>query len=79
MIITDLAVFRFDPVTKRAFVSSIHPGVEPELVVERAGFELELADDVPRTGVPDGAALRLLRTMDPAEVYLKRPKERADA
>jgi glutaconate CoA-transferase subunit B len=75
MVITDLAVFRFDPVTRQAFVSSIHPGVEPETVVERAGFELELDDDVPRTPEPDAAALQLLRTMDPNEVYLKRPKE----
>src|SRR5262245_11655447 len=42
MIITDLAVFRFHPDSRRAFVSSIHPGVEPDAVVERAGFELEV-------------------------------------
>jgi glutaconate CoA-transferase subunit B len=79
MIITDLAVFRFDPVTRRAFVSSIHPSVEPETVVERSGFAVELDGDVPATPEPGEAALRLLRTMDPNEVYLKRPKERASA
>jgi acyl CoA:acetate/3-ketoacid CoA transferase beta subunit len=74
MIITDLAVFRFHPHTRRAFVSSIHPGVDPADVVERAGFRVELADDVPRTPAPGDDAVELLRSMDPAGVYLKRPK-----
>jgi glutaconate CoA-transferase subunit B len=78
MIITDLAVFRFDPVTKRAFVGSVHPGVDPELVVERAGFAVELGDGVATTPEPGEDALLLLRTMDPNEMYLKRPKERVN-
>jgi glutaconate CoA-transferase subunit B len=74
MIITDLAVFRFHPQTRRAFVSSIHPGVDPADVVERAGFEVEVDADVPRTATPGDDAVELLRSMDPAGVYLKRPK-----
>jgi glutaconate CoA-transferase subunit B len=74
MIITDLAVFRFHPETKRAFVSSIHPGVDPEAVVERAGFEVDVPGNVERTRTPDASAVALLREMDPAGVYLKQPK-----
>lgn len=77
LLITDLAVFRFDPVTRRAFVSSVHPGVEPSAVVERAGFDLDLPDDVARTPEPDADAVGLLRAMDPDGVYLKRPQEAA--
>jgi glutaconate CoA-transferase subunit B len=74
MIITDLAVFRFHPETRRAFVASIHPGVEPGDVVGRAGFEVEVGADVPRTPAPGGDEVELLRSMDPGGVYLKRPK-----
>jgi glutaconate CoA-transferase subunit B len=74
MIITDLAVFRFDPDTRRAFVSSIHPGVEPATVVERTGFDIAVPDGVPRTPAPDDRTLALLRAMDPDGVYLRRPR-----
>ncbi|HZO97283.1 MAG TPA: CoA-transferase [Gaiellaceae bacterium] len=74
MIITDLAVFRFRPDTRRAFVSSIHPGVDPEAVIEGAGFAVDLPDEVEQTPTPDASAVALLREMDPAGVYLKRPQ-----
>jgi acyl CoA:acetate/3-ketoacid CoA transferase beta subunit len=77
MIITDLAVFRFHPVTKRAFVASIHPGVDPATVVERAGFRIELAKDVPLTPPPDADTVTLLRGMDPTGVYLRGSKRSA--
>jgi glutaconate CoA-transferase subunit B len=72
MIITDLAVFRFAPDTKRAYVSSIHPGVDPATVVERAGFDVVVDEQVARTPVPGDDEVRLLRSMDPDGVYLKR-------
>ena len=77
MIITDLCVFRFDPTTKRAFVSSIHPGVDPATVVERAGFYIELGKDVSRTDAPDDATVALLRAMDPNGVYLRGQRKSA--
>ena len=42
--------------------------------VERAGFEIELTQDVPRTPAPDEATVALLRTMDPNGVYLRQSK-----
>src|SRR5579871_266048 len=45
MIITDLAVFRFEAETRRVYVSSVHPGVDPSEVVDRAGFALEVPID----------------------------------
>jgi glutaconate CoA-transferase subunit B len=71
MIITDLAVLRFDPVTRAASVSSIHPGVVPATVIERTGFELSVPADVARTPAPDEATTALLRAMDPGGVYLR--------
>lgn len=74
MIITDLAVFRFHPTTRRAFVSSIHAGVDPATVVEQTGFAIDPPVGLPPTAAPDDRILKLLRDMDPTGVYLKRPR-----
>ena len=71
MIITDLAIFRFDPTTRRAVVSSIHPGVDPATVVQRTGFDVAVPTGTPRTPAPDDRTLGLLRAMDPGGVYLR--------
>jgi acyl CoA:acetate/3-ketoacid CoA transferase beta subunit len=77
MLITDLAVFRFHPTTRRAFVSTIHPGVDPALLVERTGFAITIPEDVGRTIAPDAATVERLHAMDPAGVYLKPPRTAA--
>jgi glutaconate CoA-transferase subunit B len=74
MIITDLCVFRFDPVTRRAFVASLHEDVDPATVIERTGWEVEVPAGVARTPAPDDRTVERLREMDPMGVYLKRPK-----
>ena len=71
MIITDLAVLRFHPVTREAYISSIHPGVDPATVVARTGFPIEVPADVAVTPAPDDATIHLLRGMDPGGVYLR--------
>ena len=43
-------------------------------LVERAGFEIQLPNDVPQTPAPDDALVALLRTMDPNGVYLRQSK-----
>ncbi len=71
MIITDLAVLRFHPVTRDAYISSIHPGVDPATVIARTGFPIEVPSDVARTPAPDDTTIQLLRGMDPGGVYLR--------
>lgn len=71
MIITDLAVFRFDTETKGAYVASIHPTVDPTDVVARTGFAVDVSDSTPRTPQPDHATIELLRSLDPDGVYLR--------
>ena len=70
-IITDLAVFRFDRATGRAFVGSIHPGVAPRDLIAQTGFEIWVPDDVARTVEPEAETLELLRRMDPSGIYLR--------
>jgi glutaconate CoA-transferase subunit B len=71
MIITDLVVFRFDDTTKKAYVASIHPGVDPAEVVARTGFAVDVSDATPRTPQPDRETVELLRSLDPDGVYLR--------
>jgi glutaconate CoA-transferase subunit B len=71
MIITDMAVFRFDAETKRAHFSSIHPGVDLAEAVARCGFEIEVHDGIPLTPQPDRTTVELLRSLDPDGVYLR--------
>jgi acyl CoA:acetate/3-ketoacid CoA transferase beta subunit len=74
MIITDLAVLRFDVRTRRAFISSVHPGVDPGDVVAKTGFAVELDPELAQTPTPGGEAVQLLRKMDARGVYIKEPK-----
>lgn len=73
LIITDLAVFGFDPTTRHAVVRSIHPGVDPAELRAQTGFEVAIPADVARTPVPDEPTIDRLRAMDPTGVYLHRP------
>ena len=42
-VITTLGVLRFDPTTREAYLSQVHPGIAPETVVEQTGWELKTA------------------------------------
>lgn len=78
MIITDLAVLRFAADTRRAFVSSIHPGVDPADVVAKTGFAIELDPELGQTPAPGEEAVQLLRGMDTGGVYISRPNSRGN-
>jgi glutaconate CoA-transferase, subunit B len=64
LLVTPLAVFRFSE--NGAEVASVHPGVEPETVKERTGFDLRWPEgEVPRTPAPTDVQMRLMREFDP--------------
>jgi hypothetical protein len=47
-------------------LTSLHPGVSVEKVVESTGFELTLPDRVPETRAPTAEELRIIRdVLDP--------------
>jgi glutaconate CoA-transferase subunit B len=62
LVITNLAVMDFDPVSKRMRVKSVHPGVSVQSVKDQTGFELIVPDQVPVTPPPSAEELQLLRT-----------------
>lgn len=63
-VVTNLGVLSPDP-SGRLVVRSVHPGVDPALIVERTGFSLTLPDAIPWTREPTADELVILRRLDP--------------
>jgi acyl CoA:acetate/3-ketoacid CoA transferase beta subunit len=69
-VITDKAVFGFDPMSKRMRVESIHPGTDLKDVVANLGFSPIVPDTVSTTPPPTPEQVRLIREeIDPTGVY----------
>lgn len=64
-IITTLGVFRFHPLTKEAYLSQIHPGVDPERVKQETGWDLIFPAHLPTTSPPTCQNLTIIRQYDP--------------
>ena len=63
LLITDLAIWRPDPVTKEFTVFSIHPGVTRQMIEETCGWTVRYADDVVETPAPTDEELMTLRDL----------------
>jgi glutaconate CoA-transferase subunit B len=74
MVLTDKALFDFDPQTKLMRLKSVHPGVSVEWVKENTGFTHDfIPKEVPQTPPPTDEELRLIReVIDPSRVLLPR-------
>jgi glutaconate CoA-transferase subunit B len=62
-LITDLALFEPDPVTKEMTVVSIHPGVTREQIQENTGWKVAFAAKVAETPPPTPRELEVLRDL----------------
>ncbi|RMG48205.1 MAG: hypothetical protein D6723_15470 [Acidobacteria bacterium] len=62
LVVTNLAVLDFDPVSKRMRLKSVHPGVSAEEVQKNTGFELVIPEQIETTPLPTEEELKLLRT-----------------
>jgi glutaconate CoA-transferase subunit B len=62
-VITTKAVLRFGE-DGEAFLSSVHPGVEVEEVLQNTGWKLRVADDLVTTPEPDPDELKAIREYD---------------
>ena len=69
-VISQLAVFDFEPVSKRMRIYSVHPGVEIETVLENSGFEILVPDNVPVTQPPSKQELDMLQIIDPVGMVI---------
>jgi acyl CoA:acetate/3-ketoacid CoA transferase beta subunit len=64
VVVTNLAVLGYDD-EGRVTVLSVHPGVDPQTVIENTGFPLDVSNAT-TTRVPDAEELRLIReVIDP--------------
>ena len=63
LLITDLAIWKPDPLTKEFTVTSIHKGVSREQVQETCGWTVKFADDLEETPPPTQEELTVLREL----------------
>jgi glutaconate CoA-transferase, subunit B len=63
-VITDLGVMTPDPVTKELTLTSIHPGVTVEKVIESTGWKLKVAPQLATSAVPTETELTVLRDLN---------------
>jgi len=69
-VITDKAIFGFDPDTKRMRLESIHPGTTLDEVLANLGFRPLVPRDLPTTEPPTAEQVRLIRQeIDPKGMY----------
>jgi len=69
-VITDKAVFGFDPQSKRMRLESIHPNTLLEDVLKNMGFKPIVPRDLPVTEPPTAEQIRLIREeIDPEKAY----------
>jgi glutaconate CoA-transferase subunit B len=70
-VITDKAIFGFDPESRKMTILSIHPGNTVEDVVGSMGFGPLVPAKVPFTEPPEARQLQLIReTIDPDRMYM---------
>ena len=62
-LMSDLCIMTSDPETKEFVVTSIHPGVTAEQIVEKTGWPVRFAPDVEETPTPTKAELEVLRDL----------------
>ena len=63
-VITDLGILTPDPVTRELTLTSLHPGVVVEKVVESTGWPLKVAPQIETTEAPTDTELRVLRDLN---------------
>jgi glutaconate CoA-transferase subunit B len=67
-----MGIFEFDQITKKAILTSIHPGISLEQVKENTGFKLIISDNLKITEPPSKEELEVLRELDPSGYFTRR-------
>ncbi len=73
-LVTDLAIFEPDPVTREMTVTSIHPGVTRDAIKANTGWAVRYAANVTETPAPTDQELAVLR-----EVHARTARAHGDA
>lgn len=62
-IITDLCILEPEPGTRELVVTSIHPGITREQIIDATGWDIRFANDVTETEAPSETELATLRDL----------------
>jgi glutaconate CoA-transferase, subunit B len=71
VVVSTMAVYRFDEVTKEMVLAEYFPGQSVDKVRANCSFDLKVAPDVKETELPTEAEIGLLRNIDPTGFYLR--------
>jgi acyl CoA:acetate/3-ketoacid CoA transferase beta subunit len=71
-VVTQLGVYGFDEKDKRMTLLSVHPGVSIKDVQENSSFSIKIPERVEVTPEPTDEELRMLRSLDPYGVVLRK-------
>lgn len=72
LVVTDKAIFDFEPESKHMRLRSLHPGVELDEVLDRMAFRPIVPDEILPTPAPTETELNLIRNeIDPNRVLLR--------
>ena len=74
LVVTNLCQMDFEPRTKKIRLSTVHPRVSVQQVLENTEFDIIMPKNVPTTELPTYEELELLRTIDPTGIYIPRTK-----
>jgi glutaconate CoA-transferase subunit B len=70
LVITDRAIFEFDPISREMTLTEVAPGNSVESIVTEVGWSLKVSDRVTTTAPPTPAELSLIREkLDPQGIY----------
>jgi glutaconate CoA-transferase subunit B len=63
LVITDRCILEPDPKTSELIVTSLHPGIARDAVVDATGWPVRFSDDLTETEAPSVAELKVLRDL----------------
>lgn len=69
-VVTDKALFRFDPQTREMYLDTIYPGVSVDEVKSLVGWDLQVARDLKTAPRPTAEELAAVRAADPANLIM---------
>jgi len=69
VIISNMAIFRFDAETKEAYLDSVHPGVSAEDVRKEVSWDLKVSNDLKTTPPPTKREAEIIRILDSLKIY----------
>jgi len=69
VIISNMAIFRFDEETKEAYLDSVHPGIDVEDVKKEVSWDLKISPDLKTTPTPTKEEVNIIHILDGLKIY----------